>query len=111
MTMNIKIGLIIYCIALVSFLFTAIGYSLYREGTIFPPTRPANIEELATWTEPDLWRLMEYYNCRDRPSSNIPDDLKEFVRFCNTVSDYWSEKYRESKYDDVREGADRLKQE
>ena len=54
---------------------------------------------------------MEYYNCKDRPRSNIyPDDLKEFVKFCNTVSDYWMIKYKESRFDDAREGAKKLRQ-
>ena len=111
MKMKMKIGLIIYFTIVVGFLFSAIGYAMYREAVIFPPVKPANLEELATWNESDLWRLMEYYNCRDRPSSNIPDDLKEFVKFCNTVSGHWSKKYRESKYDDARKGADKLRQE
>lgn len=106
-----KIGLITYCIILVGFLFSAIGYAAYREAVIFPPTRPANLEELVTWSEPDLWRLMEYYNCADRPISDIPDDLKEFVKFCDTVSGHWNKKYRESKYEDARKGADKLRQE
>lgn len=111
MTKKISTGLIIYWIACLAFIVLTFGYVLYNEAIIFPPTRPANLEELATWSEPDLMRLIRYYNCNDRPSSNIPDDLKEFVRFCNTVSDYWNEKYRESKHDGAREGADKLRQE
>lgn len=111
MSKKISTELIIYWIMCLAFIVSMLGYVLYNEATIFPPTRPANLEELATWSEPDLMRLMMYYNCSDRPSSNIPDDLKEFVRFCNTVSGYWVEKYRESKYDDAREGARKLRQE
>lgn len=84
---------------------------MYQEVVIFPPTAPENLEELATWEEDDLWRLMEYYDCRSRPRIDVPDDLKEFVKFCDTVYDYWDRKYIEEKYDDAREGARKLRQE
>ena len=107
-----RYGLVIYWIFALVFCVSVVGYTLYREGTIFPPVRPTNLEELATWDEPDLWRLMEYYDCNSRPSGyNVPEDLREFVKFCNTVSDYWNKAYKESKYDDAREGARQLRQE
>lgn len=111
MTKKTSTGLIIYWIACLAFIFSIGGYILYKEAIILPPTRPANLEELVTWNESDLWRLMEYYNCGDRPISDIPDDLKEFVKFCDTVSGHWNKKYKESKYEDARKGADKLRQE
>jgi len=106
-----KIGLIVYFVMIFAFLFSFVGYILYQKASIFPPTAPVDLEELADWNESDLWRLMEYYNCNDRPTHDVPDDLKEFVKFCNIVSDYWSKTYGESKYDDAREGARKLRQE
>ncbi len=110
MSKKISTGLIVYWIACLVFIFSMVGYMLYREATILPPTRPANLEELATWSESDLWRLMQYYNCND-VSFDVPDDLKELEKFCNTVSAHWNKKYKESKYDDARKGADKLRQE
>ncbi len=111
MTKKIPTWLIVYCIACLAFIVLAFGYISYREATIFPPTRPANLEELATWSEPDLMRLLMYYNCSDAPSGDVPDDLKEFTRFCSIVREHWSKAYRESKFEGAREGADKLKQE
>ena len=111
MSKKISTGLIVYWIACLVFVFSMLGYMLYRETIIFPPTRPANLEELATWSESDLWRLRKYYNCSDMSFSDVPDDLKELKKFCSTVSAHWYKKYEESKYDDAREGARKLRQE
>ena len=111
MTKKISTGLIIYWIACLAFIFSMVGYMLYKEAAIFPPTRPANLEELATWNKNDLWRLMEYYSCNDLPMGGAPSDLKQLETFCNTVSGHWSKKYKESKYEDARGGADKLRQE
>ena len=104
-----KHGWLIYIIVVGSALIAVIGNGLYREASILPPTIPENLEELADWSEDDLWRLMKYYDCDESPSVNIPDDLKEFAAFCNTVYDYWNKKYDEGKLDGAREGAKRLK--
>lgn len=111
MSKKISTLLIIYWIVCLVFIFSMVGFMLYREGIIFPPTRPANIEELATWSESEMWRLMRYYNCNDVSLSDVPDDLKELEKFCSTVSAQWNKKYKESKFDDAREGADKLRQE
>ena len=106
-----SIGWTIYLIIILTCFVGFLGYNMYWEAIIFPPKAPENLEELANWEEDDIWRLMKYYNCRSRPRiDDVPDDLREFVAFCNTVSDHWSKKYRESKYDDAREGAKKLRQ-
>lgn len=104
-----SIGLTIYFIIICSMFIAVIGYGMYRMGAIFPPDTPTNLEELATWSEPDLMRLLKYYNCSDTPVSNVPNNLKELSKFCSTVRGYWVKEYRESKYDDAYEGAKRLK--
>lgn len=105
-----KYGWILYYVVLCTALFAVIIYGLYSEGSIFSPTPPANLEELANWNEPDLFKLLRHYNCSDTPISNVPDDLKDLSRFCSTVRGHWIKAYNESKYDDAREGAERLRQ-
>lgn len=102
---------IIYMLILGSMVVGMLGYSFYREAWIFPPSKPANMEELKNWSELDLWRLMEAYNCGDMYMNKVPDDLKELNKFCGIVSGHWNKKYDERKIDDAREGADRLRQE
>lgn len=83
------------------------------------PTIPANLEELANYSERDLWKIREYYQCSYVPSfysydsNNYDvyrfDELKELKRFCDVVSGYWVNKYRYNKLDEALTGAERLK--
>lgn len=102
---------IIYMLILGSIMVGMLGYTFYREALIFPPSKPANMEELKNWSELDLWRLMEAYNCDDMYIDNVPDELKELEEFCDIVTGYWTKKYDERKIEDAREGADKLRQE
>lgn len=90
-------------------LVSMLGYALYRDAWILPPTKPANMEELTTWSELDLWRLRKHYKCEGL-LSDFPDDLKEFKSFCKTVGDLWSKKYDEAIIKDARDGANKLRQ-
>jgi len=104
--------IMIYCLTLCCILVGMLGYVVYRESWIFPPTKPANMEELATWSELDIWRLMKRYNCGDIPwSEEVPDDLKELEEFCSIVRHHWYEQYDEKKLIDARKGADKLNKE
>ena len=108
--MKIKILLFwLYMLTLASILVGFLGYSAYREAWILPPDKPANMEELTTWNELDLWRLMKSYKCNDVPMGDVPNDLKELEKFCNAVSHIWAKKYDESKYDNARKGATKLR--
>jgi len=91
-------------------LIGAIGFELHRNAVIFPITAPSNMHELSSWSERDLMRLLNSYNCSDTPTRHrAPPDLMELSMFCETVRSYWSDAYRESKYEDAREGAERFR--
>ncbi len=87
-----------------------LGFIVYKEAWIFPPDPPANMNELKDWSELDLWRLMEAYNCGDMYIDNIPDELKELKEFCGAVTDQWGKRYDERKLEKARKGADKLRQ-
>lgn len=106
--MNNKISLVLI-LFLGGSLVGMLGNALYRDAWIFPPTKPANMEELTTWSELDLWRLKKHYKCEGLPS-DLPDDLKELKRFCKTVTVFWSKKYDEMKIKDARDIANKLRQ-
>jgi len=104
------IGWTSYIIILIGIFGFIIAYNMYRDAVIFPPTTPANLQELANWSETDLWRLKQYYNCGDLPFDNVPDDLIELKTFCKIISNHWVKKYDERLYEKARDGAAKLKQ-
>lgn len=86
------------------------------------PTVPANLEELVNFSERDLWKMRQYYDCSSllEPESlygdpydydsYLPVEQHELKRFCQAVYKQWIKKYRKKLALEAAEAAERFNQ-
>ncbi len=92
-------------------LFIVISTALIAKKTdvLAPLKMPANIEELSTWDEDDIYTLLrKTLKCNDVPNYSVgePPEFKRWRDTCQTVREYWSDAYNKEK---IKEGLEKFK--
>ena len=70
---------------------------------------PANIEELSTWDEDDIYKLQrDTLKCHDVPGYHReePSEFERWRNICRSVNQYWTKAYKQKKID---EGLEKFK--
>lgn len=104
--MTIKPQYILFSIAMVA-VVSLYSMMFYHMNILLPEVAPQNLEELHSWSDTRLMRLIQSLDCNKLPYEGVPEELTELKRVCDTTRDIWVKKHQarqlQELLDDVRD--------